>query len=59
MAWRGHIPMALFEVIDCDTGEFVRMLDSTVPCAISEAVLELYVYFLLGGLELRSFEVLL
>jgi hypothetical protein len=58
VAWRGHIPMALFEVIDCDTGEFVRMLDSTVPCTISQAVLELYVYFVCGGLELRSFEVL-
>jgi len=31
LAWRGTVPKALFEVIDCDTGEFVRMLDDSVP----------------------------
>ena len=30
VAWRGHLPKALFEVIDLDTGEFVRMLDDQV-----------------------------
>jgi hypothetical protein len=37
VAWRGQIPMALFQVIDCDTGEFVRMLDASVPWSNTQA----------------------
>ena len=31
VAWRGHLPKALFEVVHEDTGEFLRPLDETVP----------------------------
>ena len=31
VAWRGSLPKSLFEVINSDTGEFIRMLDPTVP----------------------------
>ena len=31
VAWRGSMPKSLFEVINSDTGEFIRMLDPTVP----------------------------
>jgi hypothetical protein len=31
VAWRGLVPMAPCQVIDCDTGEFVWMLDASVP----------------------------
>ena len=30
VAWRGALPMSLFEVIDPNSGEFVRMLDAQV-----------------------------
>ena len=35
VAWRGSMPKRLFEVIHSDTGEFIRMLDPTVPLLAS------------------------
>ena len=35
VAWRGGISRQLFEVIDADTGEFIRMLDTGVPLLAS------------------------
>ena len=37
VGWRGMVPMALFEVIDCHTGNFVWMLDALVPSNITQA----------------------
>ena len=31
VAWRGSLPKNAFEVIDSQTGEYIRMLDNTVP----------------------------
>ena len=35
VAWRGSMPKRLFEVIHGGTGEFIRMLDPTVPVLAS------------------------
>ena len=35
VAWRGSLPMSMFEVIHGSTGEFIRMLDESVPLSAS------------------------